>query len=214
MSARVKICGLTRIEDAEAALELGADALGFVFDPTSPRYVGARGAELLAALGPYAYCVAVFSVFTSLDAEHVNAVQMSDFEGTGSLLASVGLSRLPPIIKTLRVREGDEPGLSAKLLEDWLRHHHIEPRGVLLDAYHPTLGGGAGMRVDLDFAAAFVEACPRRVVLAGGLTPENVGEAIRRVQPYAVDVSSGVESAPGIKDRAKLRDFIQAAKSG
>lgn len=213
MSVRVKICGLTRIEDAEAALKFGADALGFVMDPTSPRYVGARAKDLLGAVGPYAYCVAVFNVFATLDAPGINAVQMSDFEGTGSLLASVGLSRLPPIIKTLRVREGDEPGLSAKLLEDWLRHHHVEPRGVLLDAYHPTQGGGSGRRIDLDFAAEFVKACPRRVILAGGLTPENVAEAIQRVQPYAVDVSGGVETAPGIKDRIKLRDFIQGAKS-
>lgn len=211
---RVKICGLTRIQDAEHAIEMGADALGFVFEPASPRYVGGHASELIDRVEPYVMCVGVFGQFHSVDVANLNCVQFSDLGGTTSLTASIGISSMPPVIRTLRVRAGEEPKLVLKLLDDWLTHFRINPRGILLDAYDERLQGGTGKSIDWDLAAEIVRHSSRPVILAGGLTPDNVAAAIEAVRPYAVDVSSGVESSPGIKDPAKVRDFIQAAKGG
>ncbi|HWA83769.1 MAG TPA: phosphoribosylanthranilate isomerase [Fimbriimonadaceae bacterium] len=210
---RVKICGLTQTEDVEKAIELGADALGFVFEPNSPRYIGSRANDLIAAVEPYAICVGVYGQFHSVDRPHLNAVQFTELGGTASIFSSVGFGRMPPAIKALRVTGREEPGLALKMAEDWLRQFRIEPRGLLLDAFDPEKHGGTGKRVDWEFAAEFVRLSARPVILAGGLTPENVAEAVEKVRPYAVDVSSGVEASPGVKDHAKMRDFIQAARN-
>lgn len=210
---KVKICGLTRIEDAEGAIDNGADALGFVFEPTSPRYIGPRAPEIIDRIEPYVLCVGVFGQLHYADSVNLNAVQFAELSSTNSIFSSVGLSRTPAAIKTIRVSSAERPDLTLKLTEDWLRQFHIEPRGLLLDAFDPKAFGGTGKTIDWEFAAEFVRLSRRPVILAGGLTPENVGDAVRKVHPYAVDVSSGVEASPGVKDLSKVQDFIQAAKN-
>lgn len=209
---RVKICGLTRAEDVEKAVELGADALGFVCEPTSPRYIEPKVAPLLEAAGPYTMCVGVFGELHTVDPDLFNAVQFAEYSGSSSIFAGVGIRKNPPSIKAIRVRTDADPSLTLKMTQDWLRQNHVNARALLLDAHHEQQYGGTGLRVEWGFAAAFVQASPLPVVLAGGLTPDNVAEAIEAVRPYAVDVSSGVESSPGAKDHLKMRDFIQAAR--
>lgn len=188
---RVKICGITRPEDGDKALELGADALGFVMEPTSPRYVGANPEimDYIRSLGPY---VTTFAVYGRV-AEPFPAVSLIQYvEGACEF----------PHVLALRMRAGDILTYEASTC----------CRALLLDAFDPTAYGGTGTTVDWPAARAFVQSTPLPVILAGGLNAENVGQAIITVRPYGVDVSTGVESTPGIKDHVKLRDFIQAAK--
>ena len=190
---RVKICGLTRVADVEAAIEAGADALGFVMEPTSPRYVGANQEimDCIRSLGPY---LTTFAVYGNLGAPYPAVSMLQFVEGSTSF----------PHVRAIRMRE-----------KDVLAHEICENcRGLLLDAYDPHAYGGTGKVLDWFAAHEFVAGSPLPVILAGGLTPENVGSAIQAVKPYGVDVSSGVEATAGIKDAAKIRDFIQAAKSG
>lgn len=196
---RVKICGITRAEDAELAASLGAAAVGFVMWPRSPRFVEpARARDIVRALPPF---VTPVGVFVNQPAGHVKdvaavvglgAVQLHGNEDVGFCRA-IGRR----VIKAASVAQ------AAALAAFW-------PPDVtlLLDALDPERRGGTGETVD--WAAAAVVAAGRRVILAGGLTPENVGEAIRTVRPFAVDVSSGVESAPGVKDERCLRAFFAA----
>lgn len=195
---RVKVCGLTRMADAEAALEFGADALGFVLDPASPRFVGRHegAAEIARTLGPYALCVAVFGTWSdSADSSAYAAVQAVDVERA-------------PAQRRIRVFRAREDST----VEEALAVAHGMD-GLLLDAYSPDRMGGTGLRVDLGFAAAVRESSSVPLILAGGLDPDNVAEAVRRVRPYAVDASSGLESAPGIKDIARMRAFVEAARA-
>lgn len=201
---RVKICGLTRREDALLAVELGADALGFVFYRESPRYISPEAAaEIAGELPPH---VARVGVFVDPLPEQVNAIA-----GIAGLHAVQihGLSdmqrleeiRLPVV---LAHRVGHAP------LRLWEIAFPPPVVAHLLDAYHPRLHGGTGRTFDWHQA---VELARRhRIILAGGLTPENVPRAVKLVQPYAVDVSSGVEQAPGIKDRKKLTTFLENLK--
>lgn len=196
---RVKICGLTRLTDVEAAEELGADALGFVLEPSSPRCITSFDELRILAhsTGPYCTAVAVFGVMPAVLSEEigVQAVQALAFSHT-----------MPPYLKVRAVRVGEtshEVPLAALDPED---------SAIVLDAHDTKSLGGTGKRIDWDLARAVVQASPKPVILAGGLTPDNVAEAIRTVRPYAVDVSSGVESSPGIKDPIKIRDFIQAVR--
>ncbi|MCH8273165.1 MAG: phosphoribosylanthranilate isomerase [Armatimonadetes bacterium] len=198
---RVKICGLTRVADVEAAVEAGAHALGFVFEPASPRFVGARpGAP--AALGAVPPLVASVAVFGRLPkarpsgALRCGAVQFTEGSPAGDEW---------PLMRIRAVRL--HPGIS---VEEALG---AEGSALLLDTYDPNVMGGTGMPLDWDLAAEIVRGSERRVILAGGLTPENVAEAVRRVRPYAVDVSSGVEESPGVKDHAKIRAFVEAVRS-
>lgn len=196
---KVKICGLTNWKDAEAAITYGADLLGFVFEPSSPRFV-----ETLSFLQSIPNTIETVAVFGELpksmpeDALHLNAVQW----------VSGVLNEESPSKRIKALRMGGT--LDAESLEvcapfDWL----------VLDSYHPTLMGGSGTAVDWEDAALIVRYLSVRhpVLLAGGLTPENVAKAINIVQPFGVDVSGGVESSPGHKDPIKIRDFIQAAKA-
>lgn len=193
---RVKICGLARVQDAELAFELGADALGFVFEPSSPRsVVGNRDVLTLPRkFGPYCACVAVFGPFRILPHEDFRAVQASE----GDPAEGVQLIRTVP----LRAKADFHPALRAGSRAD----------ALLIDASVEGMHGGTGQKVDWHLAAEFVNYAPKPVILAGGLTPENVAEAVRVVRPYAVDVSSGIESSPGVKDPIKVRDFIHAAR--
>jgi len=193
----IKICGITRDADAGLAASLGADALGFVLWPGSPRHVPlARVRMIVAGLPPFVTPVGVFVDPT--------AGELEDAAGAGIRLAQVHGTRPAssplPVLRAVHLG-GNEDGLDVE----------VGPMdAVVLDAYDPVRHGGTGQTVDWLRARAI--AARRRVVLAGGLTPVNVGEAIRTVRPYAVDVASGVESQPGVKDPAKLRAFIDAAR--
>jgi len=195
VKTRVKICGLTRQEDAEWALECGADALGFVFQPESKRYVGGRSAEQIPQqLGPFALCVAVYGLVPS-DLELPKG--FAAVQGEGASFLPSGHS-----IEAIRLRGIEYPDLS-----------QIAASAVLLDAYDPSAYGGTGKTIDWNIAAEIVRSSTLPVILAGGLTPENVAEAIRVTRPYAVDVCSGVEASFGIKDKSRVKDFIEAAKN-
>ena len=192
---RVKICGITTPEDARLAAELGASAIGLVFWPQSPRSVErAQAREIVAVLPPFVSAVGVF-VNQTADAEDIarevglTAVQLHGDE-TPESYRDVAL----PTIKAIAVR--DETAVAAAAA--------VPPRTtVLLDAHDPVRRGGTGNRVDWTIAAEI--AATRAVILSGGLNAANVLEAIETVRPAAIDVSSGVESAPGRKDAAKLR---------
>jgi phosphoribosylanthranilate isomerase len=191
---RFKICGLTREEDVRAAVEAGAYAVGFVLEPSSPRCLTPIEAARLAALAePYCVSVAVYGRASQF-VESIGAAQAIEFPGP-----------VPPrSIIAVRPR-------STTTLEDVVA---AAPAcgAILLDAYSEHGFGGMGARVDWALAAEVVRASARPVILAGGLSPENVGEAIRRVRPYAVDVSSGVEVSPGIKDPALILEFAKAVR--
>jgi phosphoribosylanthranilate isomerase len=200
MSVRVKICGLTRLEDALAAVAAGADALGFNFWKGSKRYLEpARAASIVRLLPPF---VTTVGIFVNETREQINLiadqVRLSTLQlhGDESPRDAANFSR--PVIKAIRVE-------SAASLAQVTRY---EVAGVLLDAPSQSYGG-SGNTFDWSQARALPQA---RVILAGGLDPANVGQAIRTVRPFAVDVASGVESAPGIKDVERMKRFIQAAK--
>lgn len=195
MAVRVKICGITRREDAELAVELGAHALGFVFEPTSKRYLP-RVPEWISEIPPYVARVAVYGLAPAAFTEPMfHAVQgaAESFGTPEGYQQRIAVVRCGP---ALRVEDAARAGESAD--------------AVLLDAHVDGEYGGTGITVSWRFAAEVVAACTKPVILAGGLTPDNVGDAIRQVEPYAVDVSSGVEASPGVKDRRKLEQFIAA----
>lgn len=194
----MKICGITRAQDARAAAEAGADAIGLVFYPPSPRYLSVeRAREIRDALPPFVQTVALF---VNADAAQVSQAigrvhpAMLQFHGDESpdFCAQFGL----PFVKACRVKKG----VSAL---EYLRPFS-RAAAWLFDSFVPEYGG-----VGETFDWSRVPAKPERpVILSGGLTPDKVGEAIRRVRPWGVDVSSGVESAKGIKDAAKIAAFI------
>jgi phosphoribosylanthranilate isomerase len=199
---RVKICGVTRLEDALLAVRLGADALGFNFWPGSRRFLAPAAArEIVRRLPPLVTAVGVFvdpSRDEVLRAVAASGVQVAQLHGDEppSLCSALPL----PVVKAIRVR--DAASLEALAAYDGLA-------GLLLDAPSPGFGG-SGATFDWTLAAAAAAARP--VILAGGLGPANVAEAVRAVRPFAVDVASGVESAPGVKDGELMRRFIEAAK--
>lgn len=199
MSVRVKICGLTNRHDARLAIDFGADALGFVHEPTSPRYIGDDPAKWVMDLDPLVPRVAVFGrVSRATHRGLFDLVQGSEWE---SLWA-------PPSRRfhVLRLRPGQKA--------DDLVQRTVDCAALVLDVYKDGVYGGTGETVDWDLASEIVQRSQRPVILAGGLTPENVTAAIRRVRPYAVDVSSGIEGTQkGIKDLDRLRTFIENAKS-
>jgi phosphoribosylanthranilate isomerase len=204
MSIKVKICGITSAEDAVVAVEAGADALGFMFHPVSPRHVSRdQAAAIIRALPPL---VAKVGVFVNPAEEEVRrtmaecGIDTLQFHGeeTPEFCRRFGLK----VLKAFRVRTAQSlEALPAYAEEAWL-----------LDSYVAGQPGGTGSRFNWDLAVAATKLGPR-VILAGGLTPGNAAEAVRKVRPYGLDVSSGVESAPGKKDAQKVRAFITAAKS-
>jgi len=203
MSVKVKICGITSLEDAMAAVEAGSDALGFIFYEKSPRYVPIeKAAAIMRDLPPMIVKVGVFVdaeeevVFQAIRKCGLNLLQFHGDESPQYCL-QFGLMSM----KAFQVRDAD----SLTQLTDF------KTDAWLLDAYSPNKLGGTGETFNWDLA---VEAgkLGRPIFLAGGLTVDNVAAAVRHVQPYAVDVSSGVEASPGKKDHARVRAFIQAAK--
>jgi phosphoribosylanthranilate isomerase len=201
---RIKICGITSAEDARMAADAGADAIGLVFYPPSPRAVDVeRAAEIVAALPPFVTPVALFVDPQPREVEHVLAacsVGLLQFHGDEppSLCRAFGL----PYLKAIRVRP------EVDLLQSLAPYD--DAAGWLLDAFHDGLYGGTGRAFDWDLVP---RASARPLVLSGGLSPENVAEAVRKVRPWAVDVSSGVESARGIKDAARVARFIAGVRN-
>jgi len=204
MRTRVKICGITRVEDAVAAARCGADAIGLVFYGDSPRAVTPRQARTIAAAVPP--FVSVVGLFVDARPEEIRAVldavpiDLLQFHGDESPELCAGFNRR--YIKAVRMREGIDLGEYATRYET--------AAGLLLDTYEPGVAGGTG--VSFDWSRVPREA-KKPIILAGGLTPDNVAEAVRLTRPYAVDVSGGVESAKGIKDAAHIAAFIQSVHS-
>lgn len=201
---RIKICGITRIEDALAAAAVGADAIGLVFFAKSPRHVAIdRAAEICAALPPF---VTTVGLFVDAGADQVGDVlervplDLLQFHGDESAAECERHGR--PYIKALRMRPGiDLRGAVAG---------YGSARGILLDTYRPGLPGGTGESFDWSQVPSDLKT---PIILAGGLSPDNVAEAVRRVRPWAVDVSGGVESAPGVKDSGRIADFVEAVRT-
>lgn len=199
---RTKICGITRLEDALLASELGADALGLVFYPGSKRALSLEQAgEVRRGLPPFVSLVGLFvdpsesEVGAVLDAVHLDALQFHGDE-RADFCEQFGV----PYVKAVRVRPDVDP-----LVEVFA---HPRAAAILLDAWDPRLKGGTGKEIDWSVAREVVEKSPLPVILAGGLRAENAAQAIREVAPWALDLSSGVESGPGIKDPAKLKAFF------
>jgi phosphoribosylanthranilate isomerase len=212
---RVKICGLTNYEDAEFALESGADALGFVYEPSSPRYIGDDQdlAMMPFRFSPYAVTVGVYgkmgeSVDPCLIEQYVEKVEVRSFR---ERLAGIAFRDLRPAVRSFRM--GPEESAES-LLKRITEVHDSTPNmhAALIDAFDKDQFGGTGKRVDWDLVAEVRSRTDIPLILAGGLTPENVAEAIRKVRPYAIDVSSGVELNPRKKEPSKVRDFILASK--
>jgi phosphoribosylanthranilate isomerase len=200
MRTRVKICGLTRIEDAQAAARLGVDAIGLVFYPPSPRNIDlGQARSIVDALPPF---VTVVGLFVNENPQRIMKVLNSvpidllQFHGEESPNYCEGFDR--PYIKAIRMKTGTNLQQVASA--------YRSSSGLLLDADDPTAKGGTGKGFDW---AMIPPGCPLPVILAGGLKPDNVRDALLRVLPYGLDVSSGVEVAKGIKDTDKMAAFIK-----
>jgi len=200
----IKICGITREQDALAAARCGANALGFVFYDKSPRHVTpARGAALMRALPPFVMSVGLFVDATAEAVMHTLATARLDLlQFHGEEPPAFCRQFSVPYIKALRVRPGVD------LLQ--YAQDYPDARALLLDAYVEGTHGGTGATFDW---ALIPKTLPLPVVLSGGLTPENVSAAIKSVRPCAVDVSSGVEQLKGIKDAAKIAAFVTGVRN-
>lgn len=204
MRTRVKICGITRIEDALAAVNHGADAIGLVFYAPSPRYVTVEQAVAITKnLPPFVSIVALFVNPTLLEVKSVLSavsVDLLQFHGDESELdcAQYGV----PYLKAVRVKSDTN-------LIQYAQRYHLA-KALLLDTYSDSAVGGTGQIFDWGLIPKNM---PLPVILAGGLTPENVADAIHQVQPYAVDVSGGVEQSKGIKDSTKIAALMAAIKA-
>ena len=207
MGAKVKICGLTRPEDARLAVESGAWAIGIVFHPESPRHAGLeRAAEIATAYRRRCEVVGVFGnsplddILRTLGSVPLTMLQLHGDEGPSYCAEAARRSGLK-VIKAVRARDVH----AVRSLSAFHTDFHM------IDAYVPGTYGGTGARFDWELAAARPAGTP--LILSGGLTAENVGDALTITQPYAVDVSSGVEAAPGVKDRYRVQAFFEAVGS-
>jgi phosphoribosylanthranilate isomerase len=204
MRTAVKICGVTRVEDALVAAREGAHAIGLVFYRPSPRFIEPdAAAAIVRALPPFVTPVGLFVDAGEDDVRAIAArsgVQLLQFHGAESPEFCARFDR--PYLKALQVRPGFD-------LLQYARDFH-SAKALLLDAFQEGLHGGTGAVFDWNLIP---QALPLPIVLSGGLTPENVSEAIRRVRPAAVDVSSGVEAAKGIKDAQKIAAFITGVRN-
>uniref|UniRef100_UPI0035AF1811 phosphoribosylanthranilate isomerase n=1 Tax=Ectopseudomonas oleovorans TaxID=301 RepID=UPI0035AF1811 len=200
---RSKICGITRIEDALAAVEAGADAIGLVFYGKSPRAVSIeQAAAILQALPPFVTSVGLFVDMPRDQLQQLLQrlpLDLLQFHGDESPADCEGHGR--PYIKALRVRPGED--VSAAMAP------YAGARGILLDTFVEGVPGGTGASFDWSLVP---ENAAKPIILAGGLDAGNVATAIRQVRPYAVDVSGGVEAGKGIKDAGKIRAFVRAVR--
>jgi phosphoribosylanthranilate isomerase len=204
MSTRIKICGITNLADAQAALEAGAEAMGLNFYEKSPRHLTVpAAAEISKQLPPFVLRVGVFvNAPEDLVLRAIGECGLSLLQFHGDeppeFCAQFGLMNM----KAFRIRDAASLSELPKYPTDaWL-----------LDAFSPEARGGTGEKFNWDLALE-AQKLGKPIFLAGGLTPENVAEAVRKVRPFGVDVSSGVESSPGKKDHQKVRDFIAAVRS-
>lgn len=202
-AVRSKICGITRIEDALAAIDAGADAIGFVFYAKSPRAVSVEQARaIIAALPPFITTVGLFVNVSRCELTEMLEVVPLDllqFHGDEAPEDCDGYHR--PYIKALRVQAGDDIAASCRA--------YSRASGILLDTYVAGVPGGTGEAFDWSLIPHELS---KPIILAGGLTPDNVAQAIAQVRPYAVDVSGGVEVSKGIKDHDKIRAFMRAVQ--
>lgn len=204
MRTRVKFCGITRCEDAIQAASLGADAIGLVFYPRSPRAVSPRQARaIVQALPPFVTVVGLFVDAAPSDIQRVLEIVPLDtlqFHGDEAPENCGCYGR--PYVKAIR--------MSAEVDLLGLTQTYKDASALLLDAYRPGMPGGTGQTFDWD---RIPRALPKTIILAGGLTPGNAAHAVAKVRPYAVDVSGGVEQMKGMKDAAKMAAFIRGVNS-
>lgn len=200
MRTRVKICGITRVEDALAAARAGADAIGLVFYARSPRAVSvARAGEIVAALPPFVTAVGLFVDAAAADIRAVlKQVPLALLQFHGDEPPEQCRAHALPYIKAVRLRPEDDLAERARPYGD--------AAAILADAYLEGVPGGTGRTLDW---SRLTGRLARPLILAGGLTPDNVAAAVAKVRPWAVDVSGGVEAGPGRKDAAKIAAFIQ-----
>ena len=196
----VKICGITRPQDAERAIALGATAIGFIFWPSSPRRIGLEAARSIGRLVP----ASVLKVGVFVDAPAEELARMVDEAGLDAV--QLHGSESPALVRGLEARVIKAVALGSPDAEAQIAQW--TGTTLLLDAHDPVRHGGTGRVVDWDRAAGL--ASRHEVILAGGLNPENVAEAVRRVRPAGIDVSSGVEQTPGVKDLVKLAALFDA----
>jgi phosphoribosylanthranilate isomerase len=200
LHTRIKICGIKHLADALKAVECGADAIGLIFVEKSPRYVSLTEARVIAeSLPPF---VTVVGLFMNATAEAVHealkVVPLNLLQFHGEETPAFCDQFEMPYIKVLRMRENANVVAFAQ--------EYPNAAGILLDAYHKGVGGGTGQTFDWDLIPDDV---PLPIILAGGLTPDNVASAVEMVKPYAIDVSSGVESEQAKKDHKKIEQFIK-----
>jgi len=209
---RIKICGITNMDDAQAAVECGAHALGFVFAPSTRQIAPAEAGAIVRALPPFITAVAVVVdepvelLRQKLEASGCHAVQLHgvespDYINRFDMWRTMGLGRWR-VIKAFRVAEADD-----------LRRlpRYVRADAFLLDSHVPGKAGGTGVAFDWELAREAAQT-GKPIIVAGGLNPDNVGAALEAARPYAVDVSSGVEAAPGEKDVGLMREFVRAVR--
>ncbi len=207
----VKICGITNVDDARAAMEAGADMLGFIFYPPSPRYVTPERAFEIISVVRRSSFVRFVGVFVNESLEHVRGVME-----TASLdLAQLHGKESPEFVREFGTRaykslQATDLDTARALMANYRAAVDGNMPAFIVDAPPAKLPGGNGIIADWSVAREIAREFP--ILLAGGLNPENVREAIEMVQPFGVDVSSGVERAPGLKDHAKVREFIERVK--
>lgn len=204
MRTRVKICGITRAQDAIKAVEFGADAIGLVFYGKSPRAVSIDDARaIIQKIPPFVTVVGLFVDPSPKDVAAVlHRVSLDLLQFHGDELPSECSAYGKPYIKAIKMREGDD--IAAQVAQ------FSSARGILLDTYDPKVPGGTGRVFDW---SRIPKGLDKPIILAGGLTPENVWQAITKVRPFAVDVSGGVEADKGIKDVEKMAAFMRGVQS-
>jgi phosphoribosylanthranilate isomerase len=206
MPVRVKICGLTNLEDALASIDAGADALGFIFYPKSPRYLTPEAAAaIITQLPPF---VSKVGVFVDESHDHIREIARS----TGIDTLQLHGNETPDF--TTRLQEQSFKVIKAFRIKDQSTLSQLQSyrsAAFLLDSYVPGQLGGTGAKFNWDLALQ-AKSSGIPIILAGGLDPENIADAVSKVAPFAVDVSSGVEATPGRKDLSKVRDFITRAR--
>ncbi len=204
MRTRVKICGITRAQDAIKAVEFGADAIGLVFYDKSPRSVSIDDARaIIQRIPPFVTVVGLFVDPSPKDVAAVlHRVSLDLLQFHGDELVSECSAYGKPYIKAIKLREGVD--IVAQVSQ------YTSARGILLDTYDPKLPGGTGRVFDW---SKIPRGLSKPIILAGGLTPENVWQAITKVRPFAVDVSGGVEADKGIKDVEKMAAFMRGVQS-